>query len=115
VISSKIWAHFRPEDTPSPGFNAQRNAEYVELLKEASALRKRKEPPARLLRKFDRLKHLAKQVREIDYFGSSKGRDLDDVLCQIEKELRGKPPERHCSALGGEALSQKSLDHSAQS
>jgi Chromate resistance exported protein len=72
-------------------FNAQRNAEYVELLKEASALRKRKEPPARLLRKLDRLKHLAKQVREIDYFGSSKGRDLDDVLRQLEKELRGKP------------------------
>ena len=72
-------------------FNAQRNAEYVELLKEASALRKRKEPPARLLRRFDRLKHLAKQVREIDYFGSSKGRDLDDVLRQLEEELRGKP------------------------
>ena len=96
-------------------FNAQRNAEYVKLLKEASALRKRKEPPARLLRKFDRLKHLAKQVREIDYFGASKGRDLDDVLRQLEEELRGDSAERHCSALGGEALSQKSLDHSAQS
>jgi hypothetical protein len=72
-------------------FNAQRNAEYVELLKEASALRKRKRPPASLLRKFDRLKHLAKQAREIDYFGASKGRDLDDVLSQLEEELRGHP------------------------
>ena len=72
-------------------FNAQRNAEYVELLKEASALGKRKEPPAPLLRKFDRLKHLAKQAREIDYFGASKGRDLDDVLRQLEEELRGTP------------------------
>ena len=70
-------------------FNAQRNAEYVELLKEASALRKRKGPPGPLLRKFDRLKHLAKQTREIDYFGASKGRDLDDVLRQLEEELRG--------------------------
>jgi hypothetical protein len=72
-------------------FNAQRNAEYVKLLKEAPPLRKRKEPPARLLRKLDRLKHLAKQVREIDYFGSSRGRDLDDVLGQLEEELRGVP------------------------
>jgi hypothetical protein len=72
-------------------FNAQRDAEYVELLKEASALRKRKEPPARGLRKFDRLKHLAKQAREIDYFGSSKGQDLYDVLRQLEEELRGTP------------------------
>ena len=72
-------------------FNAQRNAEYVELLKEASALRKRKGPPTPLLRKFDRLKHLAKQAREIDYFGASKGRDLDDVLRQLEEELRGDP------------------------
>jgi hypothetical protein len=72
-------------------FNAQRNAEYVELLKEASALRKRKGPPAALLRKFDRLKHQAKQAREIDYFGASKGRDLDEVLRQLEEELRGKP------------------------
>jgi hypothetical protein len=70
-------------------FNAQRNAEYVELLKEASALRKRKGFPAPLLRKFDRLKHLAKQAREIDYFNASKGRDLDDVLRQLEEELRG--------------------------
>ena len=72
-------------------FNAQRNAEYVKLLKEASALRKRKGPPAPLLRKFDRLKHLAKRAREIDYFGASKGRDLDDVLRQLEEELRGAP------------------------
>ena len=72
-------------------FNAQRNAEYVKLLKEASALRKRKGPPTPLLRKFDRLRHLAKQAREIDYFGASKGRDLDDVLRQLEEELRGTP------------------------
>jgi hypothetical protein len=72
-------------------FNAQRDAEYVELLKEASALRKRKESSASLLRKFDRLKHLAKHAREIDYFGASKGRDLDDVLRQLEQELRGTP------------------------
>ncbi|HEY5811991.1 MAG TPA: chromate resistance protein ChrB domain-containing protein [Chthoniobacterales bacterium] len=72
-------------------FNAQRNAEYVELLKEASALRKRKGPPTPLLRKLDRLKHLAKQALEIDYFGASKGRDLDDVLRQLEEELRGDP------------------------
>jgi hypothetical protein len=70
-------------------FNAERNAGYVQLLKEASALRKRKEPPARRLRKFDRLKHLADQVREIDYFGASKGQDLDHVLRQLEEELRG--------------------------
>src|SRR5262245_9774712 len=37
--------------------NAERNREYVKLLKEASALRKRKEAPARLLRRFERLKH----------------------------------------------------------
>lgn len=72
-------------------FNAQRNAEYVELLKEASALRKRKGPPTPLLRKLDRLKHLAKQARGIDYFAASKGRDLDDVLHQLEEELRGTP------------------------
>jgi chromate resistance exported protein/ChrB-like protein len=72
-------------------FNAQRNAEYVERLKEASALRKRKEAPARLLRKFERLKHQAKQAREIDYFGASKGRDLDEVLGQLEEQLQGKP------------------------
>jgi hypothetical protein len=72
-------------------FNAERDAHYVKLLKEASALRKRREAPVRLLRKFDRLKHLAKQAREIDYFGASKGRDLDEVLGQLEGELRGKP------------------------
>lgn len=72
-------------------FNAQRNAEYVELLKEASALRKRKGPLTSLLRKLDRLKHLAKQALEIDYLGASKGRDLEDVLRQLEEELRGDP------------------------
>jgi hypothetical protein len=72
-------------------FNAQRNTEYVELLKEASALRRRKGPPTPLLRKLGRLKHLAKQALEIDYFGASKGRDLDDVLRQLEEELRGDP------------------------
>jgi hypothetical protein len=70
-------------------FNAQRNAEYAKLLKEASALRKRKEPPARFLRKLERLKHLAAQAREIDYFGASKGRDLNNVLRQLEEELKG--------------------------
>jgi hypothetical protein len=70
-------------------FNAQRNAEYIELLKKASALGKRKEAPARFLRKFERLKHLAQQVREIDYFGASKGQDLDHVLRQLEEELKG--------------------------
>jgi hypothetical protein len=72
-------------------FNAERNAEYIELLKEATALRKRKEPPSTLSRKFERLRRLANETREIDYFGASKGRDLDDVLRQIEKELRGTP------------------------
>jgi hypothetical protein len=43
------------------------------------------------LRKFDRIKRQAKQAREIDYFGASKGRDLDEVLLQLEEELRGKP------------------------
>ena len=80
-------------------FNAQRNAEYVELLKEASALRKRKGPPAPLLRKFDRLKHLAEQGREIDYFGASKSRDLDDVLHQLEQELRGTPQKNTAPVL----------------
>jgi hypothetical protein len=70
-------------------FNAQRDAEYVELLKKASALGKRKEAPATFLRKFERLKHLAQQVRQIDYFGASKGQDLDHVLRQLGQELRG--------------------------
>jgi hypothetical protein len=70
-------------------FNAQRNAEYIELLKKASALGKRKEAPARFLRKFERLKHVAQQVREIDYFDASKGQDLDHVLRQLEEELKG--------------------------
>jgi hypothetical protein len=70
-------------------FNVQRNAEYIGLLKKASALGKRKEAPAHSLRKFERLKHLAQQVREIDYFGASKGQDLDHVLRQLEEELKG--------------------------
>ena len=70
-------------------FNVQRNAEYIGLLKKASALGKRKEASARFLRKFERLKHLAQQVREIDYFGASKGQDLDRVLRQLEEELKG--------------------------
>ena len=80
-------------------FNAERNAGYVALLKEASALRKRKEPPARLLRKFDRLKHLAEQAHEIDYFGASKGRDLDEVLRQLAEEVRGQPRKETAPAL----------------
>jgi hypothetical protein len=80
-------------------FNAERNAEYVELLKEASALRKRKEVPSTLLRKFDRLSRLANETREIDYFGASKGRDLDEVLRQLEQELKGKPQKNSAPAL----------------
>src|SRR5262245_26017058 len=80
-------------------FNAERNADYVNLLKEASALRRRKGAPVRLLRKFDRLKHLAKQAREIDYFGAPKGRDLDEVLRRLEEELRGKPQKETAPAL----------------
>jgi hypothetical protein len=70
-------------------FNAQRDAEYIELLKKASALGKRKEAPATFLRKFERLKHLAQQVRQIDFFGASKGQDLDHVLRQLEEKLKG--------------------------
>jgi hypothetical protein len=70
-------------------FNVQRNAEYIGLLKKASALGKRKEASARFLRKFERLKHLAQQVREIDYFGASKGQDLDHVLRQLQEGLKG--------------------------
>jgi hypothetical protein len=80
-------------------FNAERDAHYVKLLKEASALRKRREAPVRLSRKFDRLKDLAKQAREIDYFGASKGRDLGEVLRQLEEELRGKPQKDTASSL----------------
>ena len=80
-------------------FNAERNAEYVELLKEASALRKRKEPPSTLLRKYDRLRRLANETLEIDYFAASKGRDLDEVLRQLEQEVKGKPQRYSVPAL----------------
>ena len=80
-------------------FNAERNAEYVELLKEAIALRKRKEAPSTLVRKYDRLKRFTKQTREIDYFDASKGRDLEEVLRQLEEELKGKPQKDSAPAL----------------
>jgi hypothetical protein len=80
-------------------FNAERNAEYIELLKEATALRKRKEPPSTLSRKFERLRRLANETREIDYFGASKGRDLDEVLRQLEQEVKGKPQKYSAPAL----------------
>jgi hypothetical protein len=80
-------------------FNAQRNAEYVKLLKEASELGKQKGPPARLLGRLERLKRRAKQAREIDYFGASKGRDLDEVLRQLEGELRGDRQHESAPAL----------------
>jgi hypothetical protein len=80
-------------------FNAERNAEYVELLKEATALRKRTEPPSTLSRKYDRLRRLANEALEIDYFGASKGRDLDEVLRQLEQELKGKPQKYSAPAL----------------
>jgi hypothetical protein len=80
-------------------FNAERNAEYVKLLKEASALKKRKEPLPRLAGKFERLKRLARQTREIDYFGASKGRDLDEVLRQLAEGVQGKPQKESAPAL----------------
>jgi hypothetical protein len=80
-------------------FNAQRDAEYVELLKEASALGKQKGPPARIVGRLERLKRLALQTREIDYFGASKRRDLEEVLRQQEGELRGNRQQDAASAL----------------
>jgi hypothetical protein len=80
-------------------FNAERNAEYVELLKEATALRKRNEAPSTLRRKYDRLKRLVTQTREIDYFAASKGRDLAEVLRQLEEELKGKPQKDSAPSL----------------
>ena len=74
-------------------FNAERDADYVELLKEVSALRKRNEPPKRLASKLERLKRFAKQAGDIDYFGASKGRDLDQVLRQLAEELKGRRPK----------------------
>jgi len=72
-------------------FNEQRNAEYGELLKEISAIRKRKEATVRLSRKLDRIKHLAKQIREIDYFEAPKRHDLDEALSRLEEGLTGNP------------------------
>lgn len=93
TVSRVLMIQGLNNDEITKRFNAERDAEYVELLKEASALRKRKEPPERLAGKFERLRRFAKQAREIDYFDAAKGRDLDEVLRQLAEELQGKPPK----------------------
>lgn len=72
-------------------FNVQRNAEYADLLKQLSLLRRQKVRGSTFSKKLDRLKRLAQQINEIDYFEATKGKDVAKTLLQLEQVLAGEP------------------------